>query len=277
MQCLHFIFSHSLFVSLCAAALTFHSATVLGAETDPYVFALVFFSTLFTYNVYWIIASVMPDADGFGAFRRIPLSGILTALAAMAGVILCVIRIPASVIIMLPSVFITFLYFLPVMIRNRPAFFLKAGPLKTFLLALAWAYVTVFPVLSAAEFDFSPGLYMLFIQRFFFMLMLCIIFDSRDVVTDKVRQLHSLATNVSRRTLSLIFIFSLLLFIFFSSLLYGNNGVIIHFSVSLLAGISAAALFLASARRRGYLFYYFLVDGHMLLLATSSFFCLFFD
>lgn len=54
---------------------------------------------------------------------------------------------------------------------------------------------------------------LIFLCRLFFMFMLCVIFDSRDVKVDKIRSLSSLATTVSPQKIHLIILFSLVAFL----------------------------------------------------------------
>ena len=109
------------------------------------------------------------------------------------------------------------------------------------------------------------------IARFFFVALLCIIFDRRDMKLDKMLALHSLATDTSRRTLQIIM---MLVFVFYiaAGLLvryhFNDNAQLIAF---LITGLMVGLVYRASFKKQDYFFYYFLVDGLMLFSAAATF------
>jgi hypothetical protein len=103
------------------------------------------------------------------------------------------------------------------------------------------------------------------------MLMLCIIFDSRDSRVDKIRSLRSLATDVSKEALSRIMVIVFALFIGTGFLLryyFNDTAQVIAFFIT---GLMTMLVYRQSLKSRGYLFYYFLVDGLMLFSAVATF------
>ncbi len=103
------------------------------------------------------------------------------------------------------------------------------------------------------------------------MLMLCIIFDSRDIHVDKMHALRSLATDVSSRTLQIMMaiIFSLYLLTgFFLRCYFDNREQEIAF---LITGLATLTVYRLSLKKQGYFFYYFIVDGLMLFSALATF------
>jgi hypothetical protein len=277
MRWLRLIFSHSVFVSICAAALTVHSAILLSVKPDFSLIALVFFCTLLSYNAYWIISRNSTEIGPWRLLGRKDIPGLSLLAISLAGAFYFFSQVWFLWLPIAIAALLTVSYFLPVIFRGRTFFFQNAGPLKTILLAVAWSYVTVRLAVPAAT--FIPGNIMLVImvQRFLFMLMLCIIFDFRDIKIDRVLHLHSLATNVSKRALNVIFFLSLSGFMVITFFLHHRLLCPVHTPVSAFSGLAAGALYLAAWRPRGYFFYYFLVDGMMLLLASSSLICSFFD
>lgn len=277
MKWFRFIFSHSLFVSFCAAALTLHTAVILDLQPDAYGLALVFFSTLLTYNLYWLLSAYAFEKRDFHFILKHRYSGLIMTGVSLSGTLFSLSLRPDLFFRLLIPATLTFVYFLPVMYRNPPLLFRKAGAMKTWLLALTWTWVTVTMAFPSQTLKYDTILIFLSAQRFLFMLMICIIFDSRDVNTDKIHALQSLATEVSKPALSIIFSVSLFLFMVFTWLMFGHNGLDTQFSCSVMTGLCAGLLYLLSGTSRGYFFYYFLVDGLMILLASSSLICFFFD
>jgi 4-hydroxybenzoate polyprenyltransferase len=146
--------------------------------------------------------------------------------------------------------------------------------LKTVLLSITWAYVTIcLPFFSNESYLHTPSnaIALLFVTRLFLMLLLCVVFDTRDIAVDKINGLHSLATDVSKNRLRIILlliyfghIFSALFFCY----IYSDIKQAIAF---IFVGIIFCIIYKFSQQRQGYFFYYFLVDGVMLLSATLSY------
>jgi 4-hydroxybenzoate polyprenyltransferase len=146
----------------------------------------------------------------------------------------------------------------------------KAGFLKTTLLAFAWAYVTTIIPGSAILNEGWITLLTLFAARFFFMALLCIIFDTRDIKVDKMNSLRSLATDVSRKSLQIIMLFA------FGCYIAAGVAVRLHFRDNsqllafLVTGLVVWSVYRASQKPQGYIFYYFVVDGLMLFSALAT-------
>jgi hypothetical protein len=103
------------------------------------------------------------------------------------------------------------------------------------------------------------------------MLLLCIIFDSRDVAMDKIRGLHSMATDIKPsilKLISIVMLASLFVFNFYMGVLGVNQKHVIALQISVL---SLIVCYFLSLKKQGYFFYYFFVDGLMLFSAIATF------
>ncbi|MFN0081103.1 MAG: hypothetical protein ACKVOM_01165, partial [Ferruginibacter sp.] len=239
---------------------------------NPFVYLVVFFSTICSYNFYWLLSKwYFATTKLIFTFFKSHLSFFIIFLAALIGA--CYFLVSVSVII--PYVFwgmvFTLLYSLPLW----PLFFSKKlqriGFFKTILLAFTWAYVTtILPAVSLLSNDFFTVL-ILFAARFFFMLLLCIIFDKRDITVDKTNGLHSLATDTHSEKLTVIInIVFVAYFIMGLLLRYHFNDKSQMFAF-LITGGFVWFVYTRSRKKQGYLFYYFLVDGLMLISAVASY------
>jgi 4-hydroxybenzoate polyprenyltransferase len=269
MRLLHFILSHSIFVACCAVSLCAQTNILLHLSHEVNLYGFVFFSTLCSYNFYWLLSKfyfssrkfnydfVRKNFSFFGVFL---LAGILSFYFAL--------QLMAILPFIAIGIFLTLLYSLPLW----PIYFLRkwlqVGFLKTILLSITWAYVTIFlPAFSNESYVHLPisAIVLLFATRLFFMLLLCSVFDTRDIAVDKINGLHSLATDVSKKRLSIIllliyfaYLFSALIFCY----AYSDAKQAIAF---IFVGILLGIIYTFSTQKRGYFFYYFLVDGLMLL------------
>lgn len=273
MNWLRFILSHSIFVAVCAAALCWQTSQLLKLPDHIYLYGFVFFSTLCSYNFYWLISLFYtgPAEQRFADLLTNKPVQLLIFLVATTGMTWFFVLSGLSIWIVVPAVLLTVLYTLPLLPYRFLQFTRKSGVLKTILLAITWTYITaIMPVLHQHGELTETSLFIIS-RRFLFMFMLCIIFDNRDVAVDKIRGMRSLATDLSPGTLRLIIIF---LFI----LLFGTNfgyqwvGISIPHTIALqVSTIALLVTYFFSTRKQGYFFYYFCVDGMMLFSAVVTF------
>ncbi len=272
MRLLHFILSHSVFSSLCAVALCYQTTILLHIPAKALLYVFVFFSTLCSYNFYWLISK-------YAFSKKLPLSRFiknnfsyifLFSLAGM-GMAYCLYFLPLIYPLVVIAVALTLLYSLPLWPLKIAIYLRKAGIFKTILLAFTWTFVTVVipaqPVLQAE----TTAVITLSTARFFFMLMLCTIFDKRDISVDKMHGLQSLATDVSKGSLSTIMLLAFMIYVsagFFVRYQFSDTCQLIAF---LITGLAVGWVYRLSLKQQGYVFYYFIVDGLMLFSAGATF------
>ena len=271
MKWLQFILSHSIFVAICAAALCWQTVLLLHLGDDLNLYAFVFLATLSSYNLYWLISRYFFRPAGTSIKQIVsgnPVQLILF-LAAAGGAVYFYFKAGLLLVEVLPAVFLTLVYsgqLIPLQEFRR-----KAGILKTLLLAITWTYVTAFlPIMHLGLQVDEAGIFII-TRRFLFMLMLCIIFDSRDIVVDKIRGMRSLATELSTKTLRLLIVI-IFIILFLSNFLSARIGISLPHMIALQ--VSTLALLITyyySTKKQGYFFYYFFVDGMMLFSALVTF------
>lgn len=273
MKWLHFILSHSIFISICAAALCLQTYWLLHIEPNKFFVGFIFFSTVCSYNFYWLISKYsFSSKNQFRLFIYKNQSYLILFFLAGIGMAGCVLYLQNYLLYILIAILLTLLYSLPLWPFGFVKFAKKAGFLKTILLAATWAYVTVLlPALPVFEIDSMP-VWALFSARFCFMLLLCILFDMRDMQMDKMRALHSLATDVSKKQLAVILYAAFGLYIIagiFVRNYFSDTNQQIAF---VLTGVLVWVVYQLSLQKpRGYYFYYFLVDGLMLISPIATY------
>ncbi|MCB0710485.1 MAG: hypothetical protein R2765_08080 [Ferruginibacter sp.] len=272
MKWLQFILSHSIFIAVCAAALAFQTVQLLNLQHHFPLYGFIFCATLCSYNFYWMLSkfSLMTDYSLLQVYKK-EQTGLLLMLFAGTGMLLFFYQSGLALRFIIAAVALTILYSIPLLPIRFLHFTRKAGVFKTFLLAFTWAYVTVIIPLQKSIFHLSGADFFVFTRRFLFMLMLCIIFDNRDKAMDKIRGLHSLATDLKPMMLKLLiyFIFAVL---FISNFFYKQFGIHAWHSVGLqVSTLALLVVYFFSQKKQGYLFYYFIVDGMMLFSAIATF------
>ncbi len=266
MRFLHFILSHSIFISFCAVALSLQTQLLLSLPVNTFLLAFIFFATLSGYNAYWLISRLafsnkVPASTILNSAK----SSLLVLLIAVAGMLYSFLQLH----LVMYNIVITFiflaLYAVPLLPIPKLHFTRRAGFLKTILLALAWTVVTILVPLQLSITDMSTAGILLFSNRFLFMLTLCIIFDKRDATMDKIRGLQSLATDITPHLLNRVIAGVLILYAASSAGLQWHGVSMPQVAALLVTGIITGWVYLRSLGQRGYLFYYFLVDGLMFL------------
>lgn len=272
MKWLHFILSHSIFIAVCAVALAFQTALLLQLYRSPYLYGFIFFATLCSYNFYWIVSkAAFADANALQMLLKKETTGLLILALSAAGAIICLFQHPLPVEFIVTSFLLTCLYAMPLLPFRALQFTRRAGILKTVLLAFTWAYVTVFIPLQKTYSVLNSADLFVFTRRFLFMLMLCIIFDNRDKAVDKIRGLHSLATDLKPAHLQIL-IGLIFVILFASNFFYGRYAITFAQSIALhISTLALLVVYTCSLKKRGYIFYYFFVDGMMLFSAAATY------
>lgn len=272
MRLLHFILSHSIFIAFCAVAMCLQTTTVLNLQNDRWLLGFVFFATLSSYNAYWLFSNKIFGSVFYQQifFKKERLKILLIAIY-ITGLFICYYHSSLSINLVWPAVILNLLYIVPLLPIKALRFTRRIGFLKTILLSVTWMYVTGFLPLQKSFFLITDFETVLLVNRFLFMLLLCVVFDNRDVAVDKIKGLHNIVTDIKPAAVKL---FVLLLFI----LLVGSVFLLQYLGLDLLqafaliiSAIAAGYFFYLSLQKRGYFFYYFFVDGLMLFSALATY------
>lgn len=267
----NFILSHSIFIAFCASALSLQTLQLLSLPFNGYLLGFIFFATLGGYNAYWMISRLSYNQyASLGSFLHKTRSSLLVMLSALIGLGFCMTKLHLVMYNTVISIILLSLYGLTVIPFKQLIFLKKAGYLKTILLAFAWTIVTILIPLQISIIEMGHAALLIFISRFLFMLMLCIIFDKRDAALDKIRGLQSMATNIKPLLLHCLIGF---IFIGYTCTCYSMKAYAVTIPQVLaliITGMTTLGVYIRSLKKKGYYFYYFLVDGLMLLSALTT-------
>ncbi len=235
-----------------------------------YLILLVFCATLCSYNFHYILAGCFAQKKiSWQLLLRRPTATILI-LCGITVVLFVFSRSGTSLIDISVACLLTLLYSIPLLPFKQLNFARKAGFLKTVLLAFTWMFVTAYLPLAANQLQFSTTGMLIMAKRFLFMLMLCILFDNRDINVDKVHGLHSLATDLSPKTMQWL-IYAVFTLLFVLNFFLGKNGITAGQLMALqLSALTTLLVYYYSRRKQGYFFYYFIVDGMMVLMTLLT-------
>lgn len=266
-----FIISHSVFIAMCSTALSLQTLQLLHLQINPLLLAFIFFATISGYNGYWVVSKFhLNTSTALLNFLQKQTSSVIIILLSVIGMVYLLLHLH----LVMYNIIITFLlltfYSAPLWLYKKYQFIRSLGFLKTILLAFTWAHITTLIPLQKSIVNMQLSEFLIFINRFLFMLILCIIFDKRDAEVDKIRGLHSLATDMSPVVLHLLIIMIFAGY-FVTSWMMQHSGIGFLHSVGLiLTGIITMPVYIYSQKKRGYFFYYFIVDGMMILSAIIT-------
>jgi 4-hydroxybenzoate polyprenyltransferase len=264
-----FILFSSFFIATCAVALCIETNLLLHLPLNSISFyCFVFGATLAQYNLHYLVkTSAVKDSQRLAwSLKNKNLHKILLTI----GIILILFsflsfRLHHFIILGILGV-IAFLYSLPVIPIGNKKRIKDYGCIKIFTLTLLWTIVTVwFPVVN---FSFDRNIFLfVFLRRFVFMFVLCLLFDIRDIEIDKKENINTIAVILGKRKSYYLSYISLILFIILSVFQFYYieekvaliamllSAVITFFTIELTKKINSDFMYLAG------------IDGMMLLQA----------
>jgi hypothetical protein len=144
-----------------------------------------------------------------------------------------------SLIVLLPFVFMTFFYAIPLFKIGKTEFSFRNFPaIKIFSIAIAWAGISVIFPLYEAKYQLTSEIYLEFIQRILYLLALTIPFDIRDVDDDST-SLKTLPQMLGITNVKILGIWLLLGFVLLENLKvnFTYSNLLIAFLVGIITGL----------------------------------------
>ena len=181
-----FLLFSNIFVAFCAAAITFQTYLIYSFALNKAYILFVFCATLFLYNFQrLILAPIYVKAPGSVRHSWIlehkkPL--ILLSCISALGMLVSLYYLGLNLLYtILPVGIFSSLYFLPgIHLRKIPV-------LKSLMVAFIWTLVSIFiPVQLNGNFQMNASLLLLFAERAFFFLSICVVFNIRDMEHDRL-------------------------------------------------------------------------------------------
>jgi 4-hydroxybenzoate polyprenyltransferase len=198
------VFSN-IFIALAAVALSCQTYYLLEAggrlqDQGTYaLLALIFFATVFVYNLDRLVSASREDAVELTErhlWIRARRSWLWAAvgMSAMGGLVSLAFMSIDILWGLVPLGVLSLAYSLPVMVRGDRKLRLKDVPgLKIFLVALIWASVTVvLPALAAGVDLFGADTIWVFAERVVFIFAITLPFDVRDLARDRQAGIRTL-------------------------------------------------------------------------------------
>ncbi|WP_121355176.1 UbiA prenyltransferase family protein [Flavisolibacter nicotianae] len=262
-----FVFT-SLFIATCAVLMVYQASLLFDVSFSLPLYAFVFFGSVCSYNFHWFLTP--PDVPATSYKMRWNLSNrnlhlVLALIGAVGAGVCCILLLKHWVWLALTA-FFTFLYSAPMIQHPLFTWLRRIAVGKTIYLAAAWTHVTSFLPLVISLKSLSAVHVWYVVNRFFFLYAICIVFDRRDVESDRRAGIRSLITYFSAAGIDRLFWFSTAVTAITSYLLTRWLAPL-DVVILLLPALIMALLYQSSKQSKSDYLYYFLLDGLMALSA----------
>lgn len=262
-----FVFT-SLFIATCAVLMVYQASLLFSVSFSFPLYAFVFFGSVCSYNFHWFLTP--PDVPATSYKLRWNLSNrnlhFVLAIIGGLGAAVCSILLLEHWIWLAVTAFFTFLYSAPMISHPLFIWLRRIAIGKTIYLAAAWTHVTAFLPLIIAMKSLSAVHVWYVVNRFFFLYAICIVFDRRDVESDRNAGIKSLITYLSAKGVDRLFWFSEAV-VLISSIILAQWLPLLDVLILFLPTMIMGLLYESSKQSKSDYLYYFLLDGLMALSA----------
>ena len=262
-----FVFS-SLFIACCAVLMVYQTSILFDIPFTFEIAAFVFSGSVCSYNFHWYL--IPPNLEKNTGKLAWNISNktihLVLFIVGLAGSLVFSIMMIEHWFWLGVTAFSTFLYSAPKI--SHPIFnqLRKVAIAKTVYLAFAWAHITTLlpMVMHLDSLDVAHVLF--FINRFFFIYAICILFDYRDVEEDKKEGIRSLITYLSEAGINILFWSSMAVY-YITSFILLEYFTVIEVTALLIPGLILSLLYYRAKKDFSDYLYYFVLDGLMMLSA----------
>ena len=273
MKLLYFLINTNLFIALAAVSLTLQTQVQLGMRPQfhPYLL-LIFFSTLFDYNLHRLITVITNkealNNDKHRWVKKNLLLFYMVVALSVIGFLGTVMYADKKVLFTLaPIGLLTLFYSVPVFKTNNTIFRLREIPcLKIFLIAFVWSASTILlPVIQSAATHNIKNIIGMLAERFLFLFAITIPFDIRDMKADAKQGLKTIPLLIGKSRALITANIILLLFVLLCLQHYKNTSEV-WLNYAFLFSAATTFFFINNKKLPSKHFYYYgILDGTMLL------------
>lgn len=243
----------------------------MAPQFHPYLF-LIFFATLFDYNLHRLI-TVLTNKEALNSDKH---SWVLRnntlfywlVILSVGGFLWALLDADREVLYTLaPIALLTLFYSLPIFKNKKNIFRLREIPcLKIFLISFVWSAATIFlPIIQSGRYHDKENIIAMLAERFLFVFAITIPFDIRDMLADGKEGLKTIPLLIGKKNALLLANMVLLLFMILCLFHYANtplwwlNGAFIISAITTFIFINSKKL------QVKHLYHYGILDGTMLL------------
>ncbi|MEO9021542.1 MAG: UbiA family prenyltransferase [Ginsengibacter sp.] len=215
---LEFILFGSIFIAACAVSFCMETNILLGAPLNSFSFyCFVFGATLVQYNLHYLVKKVaFRNSERLDWSRKNKKTHLVLLMIGCMLILFSFFSFHLHHFMILIGLgCIAFLYSFPFLPFGKKKRIKEYGFLKIITLSLLWTLVTVWFPVNDMEVDTSLFIFV-FVKRFIFMFVLCLLFDMRDIEIDDKEKINTLAVILGSRKSYRLSYLLLLLFVVLS-------------------------------------------------------------
>ncbi|WP_143310133.1 UbiA family prenyltransferase [Chitinophaga vietnamensis] len=264
----YFLFT-SVYISLCALLMIWQTDQVLHLyyydRHDFYCF--VFFSTICSYNFHWYLTpGSYSSSERLMWGERHRLLMLVLCGIGLLGALYFFWPLRGHWLALSGAAILTFLYSAPKVPHKTFMWLRRIAIGKTLFLTFVWTYVTTLLPALIADQRINAPVVLFTLHRFALIYAICILFDYRDLESDKKEGIRSLITYLNEKDLNRLYYLSLLTAALSAVFLYPYTSWPVIGTLLFASAATALITRKAQQTRSDYMFY-FVLDGFMMLSA----------
>ncbi|MBL7769808.1 MAG: UbiA family prenyltransferase [Flavipsychrobacter sp.] len=263
-----FLLFSAVFIGLCAVALCWETNLLLGLQPGHWsLYSFVFGATILQYNLHYFFKKqhAFPSERQDWSVRNRFTQKILIGIGLVVVIVSMFWLEPRHFIVLVVLAVLASLYSFPLLpFVKRPL--KEYGLLKIGLLSLEWTLVTVWFPADQQGVDMT-SYWLVFIRRFLFMFVLCLLFDLRDKELDATNGIRTLPVRLGIKITYRLADGLLLLFLLISLVQLFRTGNYPFFHAMLLSAVLTRLVIEQTKKINNDYIYLAGVDGMMLVQA----------
>lgn len=256
----------NIFIAVCSVLMVYYTFAVFNSPVSYTLLGFVFFASISSYSFHSYLPTTEKEYSEKVKWVLTHRTYLLTSLLIGAlGSAIFLFYLKQDIKLILTLVLFTVLYSSPKIKFEKFTFFKQFGTAKTLYLAAIWTLVTVsLPLSAIVSYDTAAGV-LFFINRFFLIYAICILFDLKDKEYDIQRGIKSIVTILDERKIQVLFIICIILFFISSLAFYIFMKSIAVIATLIIPGILLLFLLKKSKETKSDYWFSFVLDGVMML------------
>ncbi|HEY5391767.1 MAG TPA: UbiA family prenyltransferase [Hanamia sp.] len=265
-----FILFSSIFIAACAVSLCIETNILLDLPLNSFSFyCFVFGATLVQYNLHYSMKKVaVKNSERLSWTLRNKNLHFILLITGCLLILFSFFSFHLQHFLILGVLgCIAFLYSFPFLPFGKKKRIKDYGYIKIITLSLLWTLVTVW--LPVSNLSVNAGLFaFVFVKRFIFMFILCLLFDVRDIEIDDKENIKTLAVMLGKKKSYSLSYFLLVLFVGLSVIQYFFYPQMVFLLAMLVSSVLTWVIIELTKKTNSDFIYLAGVDGMMLVQAV---------
>jgi len=267
---INFLLYGNFWIAFAAICSSWQTSFLLQSRFENHqLHIFIFFATLFLYSLHRYVG--LKEVKSFSSEGRFLIikkfkNHILAfALVASVASFFLFWTLPTEIqLALIPAALVSLSYVLPVLDANRRLRDLNF--IKIFLIALSWAWISVIlPAIHLEQFN-NPAIWIMFVERSFFILAITLPFDIRDLQLDAHSAVRTIPSWLGVRKTKIVANLLLVLSLFLAGWNYFNGFYKLGGFIAILLSLFISQILINNSSKEKHDYYFSgLIDGLIVL------------